>query len=119
MSRKDKGRFIRTFQKMRDENPNVKITDVAKECEITNVSYRNLIHTLNDAGYRWLKFRRKGLLSADDRKHRVRYAIAVLRKYAKNFCTDDILLYLDGILFRHNLDLTTMVNLQGVKCGGK
>ena len=61
-------RFIRTFQKMRDENPNVKIIDVAKDCEIKNVSYRTLIHTLNDAGYRWLKSRRKGLLSADDRR---------------------------------------------------
>ena len=102
MSRKDKGRFIRTFHKMRDENPNVKITDVAKECEIKNVSYRTLIRTLNVAGYRWLKSRRRGLLSVDDRKQRVRYARAALKKYGKDFWTDDVLLYLDGVSFRHN-----------------
>ena len=102
MSRKDKGRFNRTFQKMRDEYPNVKIIDVAKECEITNVSYRTFIRTLNDAGYRWLKCRRKGLLSADDRKHRVRIARAALRKYDKNIWTDEALLHLDCFSFRHN-----------------
>ena len=80
MSRKDKGRLIRTCQKMRDDNPNVKIIDVAKECEIKNVSYRTLIRTINDARYRWLKSRRQGLLSANDRKQRVRYARAALRK---------------------------------------
>ena len=32
LTRKDKARFIRKFQKMRDENPNVKVMDVAKEC---------------------------------------------------------------------------------------
>ena len=87
---------------MRDENPNVKVIDVAKECEITNVSYRTLIRTVNDAGYRWLKCRRKRLLSADDRKHRVQYARAALRTHAKNFWTDYVLLYLDGVSFRHN-----------------
>ena len=102
MSRKDKGRFIRTFKKMRDENPTVKIIDVAKECEITNVSYRTLVRTVNDAGYRWLKPRRKGLLSAADRQQRVRYARDALRKYDENFWIDDVLLYLDGVSFRHN-----------------
>ena len=65
-------------------------------------SQMSAICTVNDAGYRWLKCRRKGLHSADDRKHRVRYARAALRTHAKNFWTDDVLLYLDGVSFRHN-----------------
>ena len=102
LTSKDKARFIRTFQKMRDENPNVRVIDVAKECEITNASYRTLVHPLNDAGYWWLTSRRKGLLSAIDRKKRVQYARAALRDYDRDFWTYNVLLYLDGVSFRHN-----------------
>ena len=53
---------------MRDEDQNVRVIDVAKECEITNVSYRALQRKVNHAGYRQLTSRRKGLLAAGDRK---------------------------------------------------
>ena len=102
MSRKDKARFTRTFQKMRGENPSVRVMGVAKECEIRNVSYRTLVRTLNDAGYQQLTSRRKCLLSAGDRKQKVHYARAALRNYDRDFWTGDILLYLDGVSFRHN-----------------
>jgi len=87
---------------MRGDNPNVRVMDVAKECEIRNVSYRTLVRALNDAGYRWLTSRRKGLLSAGDRKQRVQYVRGALRNYDRDFWTGDILLYLDGVSFRHN-----------------
>ena len=102
MTKKVKGRFIRTFRKMRDENPNVRIVDVAKECEITSISYRTLVRTLNDAGYHFLRSRRKGILSSDDRQRRVRYAKTALKNYNTHFWTDEVLLYLDGVSFRHN-----------------
>ena len=59
MTKKVMGRFIRTFCKMRDKNPNVRVEDVAKDCEITSVSYITFIRTLNDAGYHFLRFRKK------------------------------------------------------------
>jgi len=83
---------------MRGDNPHVRVMDVAKECEIRNVSYRTLVRALNDAGYRWLTSRRKGLLATGDRKQRVQYARAALRNYDRDFWTDDVLLYLDGVI---------------------
>ena len=45
MTKKVKDRFIPTFRKMIDENPNVRVVDVVKECKITSISYRT--HILN------------------------------------------------------------------------
>ena len=102
MAKKVKGRFIRTFRKMRGENPNVRIVDVAKECKITSIGYRNLIRTLNYAGCHFLRSRRKGILSSGDRQRRVRYAKPALNNYNTHFWTDEVLLYLDGVSFRQN-----------------
>ena len=43
MTKKVKATFIRTVRKMRDENLNVTVEDVTKDCEITSISYRTLI----------------------------------------------------------------------------
>ena len=74
MSRRDKKQCIRTFQKLRNENPNVTVLDVAKECRVVNVSYRTLVRVMNENGYKSLRPRQKGLLSSKDRKRRVRFA---------------------------------------------
>ena len=47
--------------------------DVAKECQITPVSYRTLVKALHDARYRFLNPRKKGILSAKDRRKRASY----------------------------------------------
>ena len=69
--------------------------DVAKECQITHVSYKTLVRALHDAGYRFLIPRKKGILSAKDRRKRVSYARDALKKHDRNFWTDDVLMYLD------------------------
>ena len=48
MSRRDKKRFIRTFQKLRNDIPNATVLDVAKECRVVNVSYRTLVRVGNE-----------------------------------------------------------------------
>ena len=101
MSKRDKARFLRTFKKMRETNGNVRVMDVAKEWQITHVSYRTLVRALHDAGYRFLNPRKKGILSAKDRRKRVSYARDALKKHDRNFWTDDVLMYLDGVSFHH------------------
>ena len=76
--------------------------DVPKDCEITSISYRTFIRTLNDAGYHFLRSRNKCMLSADDRQRRVRYTKTAIKNYDTHFWTDEVLLYLDGVSFRHN-----------------
>ena len=101
MSRREKKRFIRTFKKLRDENPNVTVRDVANKCRAVNVSYRTLVRVLNQHGYRYLRPRQKGLLSVKDRRRRACFARNALEKYDRQFWTDDVLLYLDGVSFIH------------------
>ena len=86
---------------MRDENANVGLVDIARESQITDVSYRSLVRILNKAGYSCLRPRRKGVLSNGDRRHRVRYAREAFKKYDENFWTDDVLIYLDAVSFIH------------------
>ena len=50
MSRREKKRLIRTFQKLRNDNPNATVLDVAKECRVVNVSYRALLRVMNENG---------------------------------------------------------------------
>ena len=97
MSRRDKKRFIRTFQKLRNEYPNVTVLDVAKECRVVNVSYRTLVRVMNENGYKSLRPRQKGLLSSKDRKRRARFARNARKQYDPEFWANDVLLYLDGV----------------------
>ena len=85
MTKKVKARFIRKFRKMRDENPNVRVEDVSKDCEITSISYRTFIRTLNDAGYHFLRSRKNCMLSADDRQRRMRYAKTAIKTMIHTF----------------------------------
>ena len=101
MSRRDKKRFIRTFQKLRNDNPNATVRDVAKECRVVNVNYRALLRVMNENGYKSLRPRQKGLLSGKDRKRRLRFARNALKQYDPEFWANDVLLYLDGVSFVH------------------
>lgn len=101
MNQRERDRFLRKFRSMREKNPNLTVMEIAKECDISHVSYRTLVRTLNNAGYRCLRPRRKGILSAKDKKKRVRYARNALQKRKKSFWVEDVLMYLDGVSFVH------------------
>ena len=96
---RDRSRFLRKFLTMRQENPNVTVLEVGREAGMSHVSYRTLIRALNDANYYRLTARRKGVLSVEDRKKRVKFARDALRKYGSQFWSDNVLLYLDGVSF--------------------
>ena len=101
MSRREKKWFIRTFQKLRNDNTNVTVHDVAKECRVANISYRTLVRVMNEHGYKSLRPRQKGLLSVKDRKRGVNFARLALKKHDREVWTDHVLLYLDGLSFMH------------------
>eukprot|EP00794_Sanderia_malayensis_P020833 gene20833-biopygen15362 len=86
---------------MRESNPNVHVMDVAKECEITEVSKKTLCRVFTNSGYQYIRPRRKGLLTLKDKKKRVAYALKALKDTSPAFWTDDVLLYLDAVSFVH------------------
>ena len=81
---------------MREDNPNITVMEIAEENEMIHISYRTLVRTLNNAGYWCLRPRRRGILSAKEKKIRVLYARNALRKHEKSFWVEDMLMYLDG-----------------------
>eukprot|EP00794_Sanderia_malayensis_P001997 gene1997-biopygen1816 len=101
LSRRDKDPFLRKFKTMRESNPNVHVMDVAKECEITEVSKKTLCRVFTNSGYQYIRPRRKGLLTLKDKKKRVACALKALKDTSPAFWTEDVLLYLDAVSFVH------------------
>ena len=101
LSARDRGRFLRKFKSLREENPNITVGLVAMECELHQVSIRTLSRILNESGYKYVRPRRKGILTASDKKKRVAYAAKALKNTTPRFWTDDVLLYLDAVSFTH------------------
>ena len=101
LSARDNGRFLRKFKSMREQNPNINVGLVAMECELHQVSTRTLSRILNKSGFKYVRPRRKGILTARDKKKRVAYAAKALKNTTPKFWTDNVLLYLDAVSFVH------------------
>lgn len=101
LSPREKARFLRKFKCMRARNPNVNVQDIARECELSNVSSRTLSRLLNKSGYKYIRPRRKGVLTAKDKKKRVAHARKTLKNSSESFWIEDVLLYLDAVSFVH------------------
>ena len=89
LSARDRGRFLRKFKSLREENPNITVGLVAMECELHQVSSRTLSRILNESGYKYVRPRRKGIRTASDKKKRVAYAAKALKNTTPMFWTDD------------------------------
>ena len=63
---------------MGTNNPNVTTVEVGREAGIAHVSNRTLVRALNEENLYKLGARKRGVLSAEDRKKRVEYANRVL-----------------------------------------
>ena len=79
LSVRDKGRFLRKFKSMREQTSHINVGLVAMECELHHVSNRTLSRFLNKSGYKYVRPRRKGILTANDKRKRVSYALKALK----------------------------------------
>ena len=101
LSRRDKDRFLRKFRSMREQDPNVKVGIIKMECDLHQVSNRTLSRYLNQSGLKYIRPRRKVILTANDKRKRVSYALKAVKNTTPAFWTEDVLLYLDAISFVH------------------
>ena len=53
---------------MREQNPNINVRLVAMECELHQVSTRMLSRILNQSAFKYVRLRRKGILTASDKR---------------------------------------------------
>ena len=56
------------------------------------------------AGIKWIHAQRKGILTKNDLKLRLKFASTVQQKLPNNFWTEEIGLYLDKANFKHTTD---------------
>lgn len=98
---RDNRKIVRTLHRLRAETANFTAKRIQEEAGLSNtVSHRTLLRALKKNGYRYLQSRKKGLLTANDKKKRVLFARSNIRKGCDFWCKD-IVFYLDGVGFAH------------------
>ena len=68
LSTSDKGRFLRKFKSMREQNPNINVELVAMECELHQVNTRTLSRILNKSGFQCFGRGEKGFSLPETKK---------------------------------------------------
>ncbi len=113
ISEKHERLLIRKVAKIRDINKNWKTTEIMELAGIPKtISTRTVQRVLHKNGYGYLIARRKGVLSEEDTKKRVRFSKEMLRKGA-DFWKHNIAFYFDGSGFPHK----TRPKEQAESCG--
>lgn len=97
--------LIRALKRLRARNANVTVRSLVKESGLSFrlASRRTFSRYLNEKGYGYFQARKKGVLSENDRKLRLKYARKMKREISANpeFYTNDLSFYLDGVSFVH------------------
>lgn len=100
MTIRDERNILRTLNKLREESCSFTAKRIQQEANLQHVDTRTIRRVLKKYGYKYCQSRKKGLLSAKDKKNRLEFA-----KNASNFDNDfwrkDISFYLDGVGFGH------------------
>ena len=90
---------------MQSRNLNITVKNVIEKSGLSleMASRRTFSRYLNEEGYSYLQARKKGLLSENDRKQRLRFAREMRRKVTENpdFWTNEVAFFLDAVSFVH------------------
>lgn len=98
-------KLIRTLKDMQSRNLNITVKNVIEKSGLSleMASRRTFSRYLNEEGYSYLQARKKGLLSENDRKQRLRFLREMRRKVRENpdFWTNEVAFFLDAVSFVH------------------
>ena len=97
--------LIRGLKLLQARKANVSVKKVVKESGLSfqMASHRTFNRYLNEKGYGYFQVRKKGLLTENDCKLRLKYARKMKRELAVNpdFYNHEVAFYLDGVSFVH------------------
>lgn len=97
--------IVRTVPKSREDALFYSAKTARNTCGLEDqVSVRTVRRALNGAGYYYLKGRHKGVVTRDDRKCRVKFAMKITRLLTDNFWREGVSFYFDGVSFAHKLN---------------
>lgn len=100
LTERDERHIIKTMLKVREERASFTCERVREESDMTHVSTKTVRRVLHKNGYHYLQSRKKGLVTEQDKKKRLKYAKGLVAKPV-NFWTKDIKFYFDGVGFAH------------------
>ena len=98
---RDEREVIRSMINARKKNVNFTAKYVHEDSGCGHVSYRTIVRAMNKHGYNHLKSRKKGMMTENDRKIRVRFAKEMLKSHSAEYWKTGVAFYLDGIGFVH------------------
>lgn len=96
-------RMVNTIKTLRKSNGNFTAKDVLQAMGLScnDISLSTVRKTMNRLGYKFLPARKKGVLSEEDQRDRLRFARKIKNDYGCNIWTKDVCFYLDGVSFHH------------------
>ena len=98
-------KLLRTLREMQTKNVNMTVKNLVEKSGLSleMASRRTFSRYLNEEGYSYLQARKKGLLSENDRKLRLRFAREMRHKLTQNpdFWTNEVAFFLDAVSFVH------------------
>ena len=103
MTKHDERLLLCTIKRLRNANTSFTVQILRNEAGLKHVSTRTVNRYLNKHKYKYLQSRKKGLLTAKDKKKRLQFARKGMRLLAENFWRDGIQLYFDGVSFAHKI----------------
>ena len=101
---RDERKMLRAVTNLRKTQGSFTVKEIRIEAGLEHVSTRTVNRCLNNNKYRYLKSRRKGLLSPKDKKKRLVFAKKTLRLLNDDFWRNGISFYLDGVSFAHKFN---------------
>ena len=101
MTKQDERILLSTIKRLRNSNTSFSVQTLQNEAGLKLVSPRTVNNYLNKHKYRYLQSRKKGFLTAKDKKNRIKFARKVMRLLPENFWRDGIQFYFDGVSFAY------------------
>ncbi len=103
LSERNMRKLLRTLKSLREWAGTFTSKRLAKEAGINfkNVSMRTVRRAMNEAGYKYLQARKKGILKKTDLKKRLSFAKKMKKDYSNNVWKKDINFFLDGVSFAY------------------
>lgn len=100
LKERDERNIVRTLKRLRCERASFSAKKIQEETKLEHVSTKSVCRVLRKHDYRWKQSRKKGLLTSNDKKKRLKFARETV-KFEKNFWQQDISFYFDGVGFAH------------------
>ena len=102
LSDQDERSIVRSIGKLRESDGHFTSKRVQVESAVNHVTNRTVRNCMNRNGYKYLRSRKKGLLSVQDMKKRTKYCRkAKQMKLDEQFWTKQVSFYLDGKGFQY------------------